>query len=196
MALVTGGRVKIGYCVALRLLRAGARVIVTSRFPKDTALRFSKESDFKMWSDKINVYGIDFRHIPSVVAFTDFLLKKLDRLDILINNAAQTIRRPPVYYSHLLHVEAMNPFPEYAAMIIGQDFSMHHHSTIMIAPSTLELQPNPLAIQNHKCKENDEAQPRIALSADVKWKSLMQDPNISVSAGTRTVFLMLILFLF
>ena len=44
-ALVTGARVKIGYQAALKLLRAGAHVIVTTRFPIDAADRFSREPD-------------------------------------------------------------------------------------------------------------------------------------------------------
>ena len=45
-ALVTGARVKIGYQAALKLLRAGAHVIVTTRFPVDAASRYAKEPDF------------------------------------------------------------------------------------------------------------------------------------------------------
>ncbi len=39
VAIVTGARVKIGYQAAILLLRAGARVIVTTRFPHDAAAR-------------------------------------------------------------------------------------------------------------------------------------------------------------
>lgn len=42
VALVTGGRIKIGFEIALQLLRAGARVIVTTRFPRDAAMRYAK----------------------------------------------------------------------------------------------------------------------------------------------------------
>ena len=71
ICLVTGGRIKIGYYTALKLLRCGAEmVIVTSRFPKDTAKRYSSEHDFYQWKDHLKIYGIDFKHIPSVVKFT------------------------------------------------------------------------------------------------------------------------------
>ncbi|HLO47279.1 MAG TPA: SDR family NAD(P)-dependent oxidoreductase, partial [Kamptonema sp.] len=46
IALVTGGRIKIGYQIVLRLLRDGARAIVTTRFPGDCAHRYSLEPDF------------------------------------------------------------------------------------------------------------------------------------------------------
>lgn len=102
IALVTGGRIKIGYLVALKLLRAGASVIVTSRFPGDAQLRFSKEPDYNEFSDRLKLYGLDFRLIPAVEGFARHLCETLPRLDVLINNAAQTIRRPPVFYKHLL----------------------------------------------------------------------------------------------
>ena len=37
IALITGARIKIGYQAALMMLRAGAHVIVTTRFPRDAA---------------------------------------------------------------------------------------------------------------------------------------------------------------
>jgi len=105
LVLLTGGRVKIGYQIGLKLLRMGARVIVTTRFPADAALRYSKESDAPNWSSNLQVYNLDFRDIVATEAFTEFLNKKLDRLDAIINNACQTIRRPDAYYKHLIETE-------------------------------------------------------------------------------------------
>lgn len=105
VAIITGARMKIGYQAALLLLRAGARVIVTTRFPQDSASRFSRETDFQSWSDRLQVHGLDLRHSPSVEAFAQRMDQTLDRLDILINNAAQTVRRPPGFYAHLMETE-------------------------------------------------------------------------------------------
>src|SRR5262249_14406125 len=105
VALITGGRVKIGYETALKLLRAGAFVLATTRFPRDAALRYAREHDFATWSDRLHVYGIDLRHLASVERSADHLCASYTRLDILINNAAQTIRRPPAFYKHLLEGE-------------------------------------------------------------------------------------------
>lgn len=103
VALLTGGRIKIGYQAAIKLLRCGcARVIVTTRFPRDAAARYAAEPDFKDWADRLEVFGLDMRHTPSVEAFTRFVLDRYDRLDFIVNNAAQTIRRPPRFYEHLL----------------------------------------------------------------------------------------------
>lgn len=69
VALITGSRLKIGYQATLKLLRSGATVIATTRFPVDSALRYSKESDFVDWKDRLHIYGLDLRHIPSVELF-------------------------------------------------------------------------------------------------------------------------------
>lgn len=105
VVLVTGGRVKIGYQIALKCLRMGAHVIVTTRFTADAALRFAKEKDFDTFKDRLKLEGLDFRDIKAVEAFALTLSQRLNRLDVIINNACQTIRRPPQYYKHLLPTE-------------------------------------------------------------------------------------------
>jgi NAD(P)-dependent dehydrogenase (short-subunit alcohol dehydrogenase family)/predicted Zn-ribbon and HTH transcriptional regulator len=105
VALITGSRLKIGYQATLMMLRAGATVIATTRFPKDSAMRYSREKDFLNWGHRLHVYGLDLRHTPSVEIFCRHIEETYDRLDILINNAAQTVRRPPGFYSHLMENE-------------------------------------------------------------------------------------------
>ena len=102
VALVTGARVKIGYQAALKLLRAGARVVATTRFPHDAARRYATEPDFPDWQDRLQVHGLDLRHSPSVEIFCSLLGRDLGRLDLLVNNACQTVRRPPGFFTHLL----------------------------------------------------------------------------------------------
>lgn len=108
-ALITGARVRIGYGVALKLLRDGAQVIATSRFPHDAAQRYAQEADFSQWKHRLQIYGLDLRHLESVQHFVKHILSVYPRLDIIINNAAQTIRRPPIYYRHLLPLELVSP---------------------------------------------------------------------------------------
>jgi NAD(P)-dependent dehydrogenase (short-subunit alcohol dehydrogenase family) len=105
VALVTGGRVKIGFQAALKLLRAGAEVVVVTRFPRDGARRFASEADASEWSGRLHVYGVDLRHTPSVVALCAHLLETLPRLDILLSTACQTVRRPSGFYDHLMSAE-------------------------------------------------------------------------------------------
>ena len=102
VALLTGGRVKIGYQAGLKLLRCGARLIVTTRFPRDSAQRYSQEPDFPDWADRLQIYGLDLRHTPSVEAFCSELLRTESRLDFIVNNACQTVRRPPAFYEHMM----------------------------------------------------------------------------------------------
>ena len=106
-ALVTGARVKIGYAVTLRLLRAGAAVICTTRFARDAARRYAKEADFAQWCDRLQVYELDLRYIAGVERFAEYLVCCYRRIDIIINNAAQTIRRPPEFYQHLMDFESL-----------------------------------------------------------------------------------------
>jgi NAD(P)-dependent dehydrogenase (short-subunit alcohol dehydrogenase family) len=107
-ALITGGRIKIGYQTALRMLRDGAKVLLTTRFPKDCAKRFSEEADFGAWENRLKIYGLDLRNIPAVEQFTHYLCQTEPHLDILINNAAQTVKRPLAFYQHLLSFESLD----------------------------------------------------------------------------------------
>ncbi|HVU68742.1 MAG TPA: SDR family NAD(P)-dependent oxidoreductase [Ktedonobacteraceae bacterium] len=107
IALVTGARVKIGYATALRLLRAGAHVIATTRFPHDAAQRYSREPDFSAWQDRLHIYGLDFRYLPVLERFVQHMHLTYPALDILINNAAQTVRRALEYYAPLLPYEQL-----------------------------------------------------------------------------------------
>lgn len=107
-ALVTGGRVKIGHQTILKLLRDGARVIVTTRFPYAAASRLHAEPDSAAWLHRLQLYGLDLRNIPAVEAFAAELLRTEPSLEIVIHNAAQTVRRPPGFYAELLAQE-QNP---------------------------------------------------------------------------------------
>jgi NAD(P)-dependent dehydrogenase (short-subunit alcohol dehydrogenase family) len=121
VALLTGGRVKIGYQAGIKLLRAGAALIVTTRFPRDAALRYSGEPDFPQWCDRLEVYGLDLRHTPSVEALCHHLTTTRPRLDYIVNNACQTVRRPPAFYEHMLELEAAaaDALPPAAAGVLG-----------------------------------------------------------------------------
>ena len=119
-ALVTGGRVKIGFQAALKLLRAGAFTVVTTRFPRDAAARFLAEEDSAVWRDRLQVHGIDLRHIPSVETLADHLCATLPRMDFILNNACQTVRRPPGFYGHLMEAERalVESLPEIARPLL------------------------------------------------------------------------------
>jgi NAD(P)-dependent dehydrogenase (short-subunit alcohol dehydrogenase family) len=105
VALITGGRIKIGYLTALRMLRDGATVWVTTRFPKDAILRFTKEPDFADWSHRLKVMALDLRNLSNVNSFIQYFQTQEKHLDIIINNACQTVRRPAAFYRHLFDLE-------------------------------------------------------------------------------------------
>jgi NAD(P)-dependent dehydrogenase (short-subunit alcohol dehydrogenase family) len=121
VALLTGGRVKIGYQAGIKLLRCGARLIVTTRFPRDSAKRYAAEPDYAEWADRLEIHGLDLRHTPSVEAFCRHLLGTLDHLDFIINNACQTVRRPPAFYAHMMEEEqaSLTNMPSTAAKLLG-----------------------------------------------------------------------------
>ncbi|MCX4658542.1 SDR family NAD(P)-dependent oxidoreductase [Streptomyces uncialis] len=119
-ALLTGGRAKIGMYIALRLLRDGAHTTITTRFPNDAVRRFKAMPDSADWMHRLKVVGIDLRDPAQVVALADSV-SAAGPLDILINNAAQTVRRSPQAYSELLAAESA-PVPAGelpAAEVIG-----------------------------------------------------------------------------
>ncbi|MCW7458735.1 SDR family oxidoreductase [Leptospira bandrabouensis] len=153
VAVITGSRLKIGYQATLLLLRSGARVIATTRFPNDSAIRFSKETDFHLWKDRLQIFGLDLRHTPSVEIFCKFLENHLERLDILINNAAQTVRRPPGFYSHLLEAEklSVSELPQEAQKLLS--FYQHCKQELDSYRSDSEMKDTATALAvswNHK----------------------------------------------
>ncbi len=111
-ALLTGGRAKIGMYIALRLLRDGAHLTITTRFPRDAARRFASLEDSGDWLHRLRIVGIDLRDPAQVIALADDVAAQ-GHLDILINNAAQTVRRTPGAYAPLAEAERA-PLPALA----------------------------------------------------------------------------------
>ncbi len=140
VAVITGSRLKIGYHITLMLLRGGATVIATTRFPVDSALRFSKEADFMEWGHRLKIHGLDLRHIPSVEIFCNFIEQNYEKLDILINNAAQTVRRPSGFYSHLMANEErpIESLPQFAKDVLSD----HNHCLEELTLLTSGASPN------------------------------------------------------
>jgi len=109
-ALLTGGRAKIGMYIALRLLRDGAHTTITTRFPRDAVRRFTALPDSSEWIHRLKVVGIDLRDPAQVIGLADDVAAA-GPLDILINNAAQTVRRSPGAYKPLVDAE-LAPLPD------------------------------------------------------------------------------------
>jgi len=133
------------------LLRSGATVIATTRFPADSAIRFSKEEDYKQWADRLHIHGLDLRHIPSVEIFCNYIEQEYSRLDILINNAAQTVRRPSGFYLHLMENEKLpiDKLPKGAQTLLKNHFSCLQELSDLSVPTNKTSKNNVLPVTWH-----------------------------------------------
>jgi NAD(P)-dependent dehydrogenase (short-subunit alcohol dehydrogenase family) len=184
VALLTGGRVKIGYQAGIKLLRAGARLIVTTRFPRDSALRFAREADFAEWSNRLVIYGLDLRHTPSVESFCSEILATEQRLDFIINNACQTVRRPADFYEHMRETEtaALSAMPTHARALLG-----HHEGPLAIHTASRNPAPAllPKAIQELNTEFPigllDQDLQQLDLRGHNSWRMLMAEvPSVEL----------------
>ncbi len=173
VALLTGGRVKIGYQAGLKLLRAGAELIVTTRFPRDSARRYAEEPDFDQWADRLEIFGLDLRHTPSVEQFCRVLLQTRTRLDFIVNNACQTVRRPPEFYRHMMEGER--------AALTGLNKVALVHEASELADSAelsqLALLPEELLAQHHLFPKDrlDQDLQQVDLRGRNSWRLLMDE---------------------
>ena len=152
VALLTGGRVKIGYQAGIKLLRCGAQLIVTTRFPRDSAMRYAAEPDFKEWGNRLEIFGLDLRHTPSVESFCRQVQAKYSRLDFIINNACQTVRRPPDFYAHMMEREhgPLHDLPPEVTPLLGAYEGLRDYPLPPAGKAGLERQrKSPLAGLTH-----------------------------------------------
>ncbi|MBW8687997.1 SDR family NAD(P)-dependent oxidoreductase [Chitinophaga rhizophila] len=137
--IITGARMKIGYVTALKLLRDGATVIATTRFAADALLSYSKEPDFNTWKHRLFIYSLDLISIPQVEMFIQYVQNNFTSIDIIINNAAQTISYPAVYYKPLIDKQLLlNTIP-------ADDQSRILANPLVAAPLQLESNEQLLA---------------------------------------------------
>jgi NAD(P)-dependent dehydrogenase (short-subunit alcohol dehydrogenase family) len=190
VALLTGGRVKIGYQAGIKLLRSGAHLVVTTRFPRDAAKRYAAEPDFGDWADRLEIFGLDLRHTPSVEAFCrDFSARA--RLDFIVNNACQTVRRPPAFYEHMMAEEtvALAGMPAHVRKLLGDADGSTYNSqlaahnlnraglTRSAELSQMPLLPEDLLAQKHLFPEGqlDQDLQQIDLRDRNSWRLLLAE---------------------
>ena len=183
VALLTGGRVKIGYQAGLKLLRSGARLIVTTRFPRNAASRYAQEPDCADWSDRLEIFALDLRHLPSVEAFCREMVATRERLDFIINNACQTVRRPPDFYAHMMAAEqaAAEKLPEHVRRLLGERRSgiapLGTIATIAAQLSQVRLLDEELAVRTSlfPAGQLDEDLQQVDLRDRNSWRMLLAD---------------------
>ena len=105
---MTGGRTKIGFEIVVSMLKNGANVYVTTRFPKNSVERFQESPTYEEWKDRLHVICLDFKVTESIYEFCSFLETKIPHLDIIISNAAQTVRKKPIAYKTLVGKEIIS----------------------------------------------------------------------------------------
>ena len=192
IAIVTGGRVKIGYYIATKLLSYGAKVLITSRFPKDALFKFQKDPDYEKWKNNLVIYPIDFRIFESTIKFIQFINDNFPHVDILINNAAQTIRRTASYYKYLLPIETKDLTKEEDKKIIKNDF-INLQKQLKESESTnklnnpsqakKEIQNALISLVDNKSKEYQEILPLSVIASQIRIMEEKSQPHVTVMGG-------------
>lgn len=180
-ALLTGGRAKIGMYIALRLLRDGAHTTITTRFPNDAVRRFAAMPDHADWLHRLRVVGIDLRDPAQVVALADTVADQ-GPLDILINNAAQTVRRAPGSYAALVEAER-TPAAELVDVITFDHVSDAHPAAL--AGSLAEHQ-QPHALTELALTARSASPARIAAGTAIDAGGLLPD-TAAINSWTQRV---------
>ncbi|QNG55751.1 SDR family NAD(P)-dependent oxidoreductase [Pseudonocardia petroleophila] len=185
-ALLTGGRAKIGMYIALRLLRDGAHTTITTRFPHDAVRRFSAMDDSADWLHRLRVVGVDLRDPAQVVALADTVAAQ-GPLDILVNNAAQTVRRSPGSYSALVEAERA-ALPETPVEVITFDHVSDAHPAAL-AGSLQHQSPHPIldgAVAELALAARSASPERIAAGTAIDAGGLLPD-TAPVNSWTQHV---------
>ncbi|AYU80253.1 oxidoreductase-like protein [Leishmania donovani] len=171
--LLTGCRIKIGYAMALSLLRCGATVLGTTRFIHEAVARFQQEIDYDVWKDRLHLFSLDLRDMWVVTQFCAFVRQRYKKLFAIINNAAQTIARTPQYTEHLRIIE-LNPPAALQASIQDDvcaaewhNFFLRHATVTVGQPLSIEYQPSmqPFLDTNQAARHDDAGKTRNSKSA-------------------------------
>ncbi len=179
-ALLTGGRAKIGMHIALRLLRDGAETTITTRFPNDAVRRFAAMPDSGDWLHRLTVVGIDLRDPHQVLALADAVAAH-GALDILVNNAAQTVRRSPGSYAQLAEAERapLRSGPRPRVLALGHSVPVH---PAMLSEPGL----TPQALTALAMTSGSASLPRVAAGTAIDAAGLAPDLD-AVNSWTRRV---------
>ena len=180
IAIVTGGRVKIGYFISIKLLSYGCKVIITTRFPKDSLFKFQQEPEYEKWKDNLIIYPIDFRIFESTIKFINYMKENFTHIDILINNAAQTLRRSSAYYKYLLPVEIKEIDEKNSKKIIKNDYISIQNSNQKKIDNKEELLNSILSLENKNSLYNKEILPLSVFASQIKIMEEKYQPSVTM----------------
>jgi len=182
-AIVTGGRIKIGLRIALRLLRDGCFVIVTTRFAVNGWKVFSEQPDFGSWSQNLRILPLDLQDLNAINAFLESVNAMVPHVDILINNAAQTLSRPAAFYKYL-HVEATAVLEGPDAERIKEVCTTLDVSKVVEAGKSLELQrPDSTSFARCQSKAGSE----VLSEVDEAEESDLAEPPVKLARSEGEV---------
>lgn len=166
--ILTGGRVKVGLATALKLLRNRANLVLTTRFPALALETLQKETDYEEWKDRLWLYGLDLRNLKAIQEFIDFYKSNFDTLDILINNAAQTIKYPDEYYLPILKRE--------------NEILVEFKNNQKLIPNTTEISTEIRKLEYAQNEETDLALTRFGQPVDhrdkTSWNSTLEEVSM------------------
>mmetsp|Transcript_88420 Transcript_88420/g.253267 ORF Transcript_88420/g.253267 Transcript_88420/m.253267 type:complete len:577 (+) Transcript_88420:97-1827(+) len=214
VCVVTGGRVRIGFAIVLKLLRAGAFVLTTTRYPNDCIQRYTREKDYEIWRHRLEVCGpVELCDLRLVEAFCDELLLRFPRIHVLINNAAQTLSRPMGWQERMaqLEAEAAAALPPRAKALLRP---LVHIGEVNTRTQGLPPPMPKLSVQDGTAKEDarwneaveqlkdfpeglvDESRQPLDLSASNSWSRRVGDVSTiellqTLAANTAAPFIML-----
>jgi len=180
IAIVTGGRVKIGYYIGTKLLSYGCKVIITTRFPKDSLLKYQQDPDYEKWKDNLIIYPIDFRIFESTIKFINYIKENFTHIDILINNAAQTLRRSSSYYKYLLPIETTEANNETHKEIIKEDYISIQNFNLKKIIDKKEVLNSLVPIENKKSFDFQEILPLSVIASQIKIMEEKYQPSVTM----------------
>jgi NAD(P)-dependent dehydrogenase (short-subunit alcohol dehydrogenase family) len=186
IAIVTGGRVKIGYYIATKLLSYGAKVLITSRFPKDTLFKYQQDPEYEKWKNNLVIYPIDFRIFESTIKFVKFINENFPHVDILVNNAAQTIRRTASYYKYLLPTETKELNPEDEKKVIKNDYinlQKQLKEGEKSKNSKKEIENSLISLVNNNNPDYKEILPLSVIASQIRIMEEKEQPHVTVMGG-------------
>eukprot|EP00948_MAST-09A_sp_MAST-9A-sp1_P000239 g239.t1 len=161
--LLTGSRVKIGFQAGLKLLRCGAILIATTRFPGDAIKRYRKQKDSMNWIHNLHLYRLDLQNLKLVVSFCKFILEKYPRLDGIVHNACQTIARPPIYYAHLTNGEKLYDKKTLEIGAMEEEIGITSSNIVGTCPVTPNTNPKSIISKYQECR--------------VQWRNVVGEHN-------------------
>lgn len=171
-AVVTGARVRIGYAAALRLLRDGASVIGITRFPHIAFEKYKKEPDYDNFKDRLHIIGFDLMQIH----LFDELISQIEKcspdgIDILVNNAAQTVRKKPEYYLRRIETEK--------SLMLEYKGEKNQNALVSVTVPSNELLTQCIPVAN---SETENFNSWVARSDDIDPREMLEVQLINVTA--------------